>query len=500
MSLSIPSKPKYPAIWSFTNTQMGVLTCMVASPGGTRMIIASNNSSMIVINPHTGQYQGAVSFESQFFVKAAVWYSENNLIVGCSNVTPLPTLSNMLMPWQKGFAVTMCSILKERLPEQIRALAVNLKEHTLAIGYGTTVALMNRENDGDGAWDHIERIPGSLYNRSGLVASLIYFPGPSDRLSLLILYTEAGFGVRKASGDFNMIPASTGTCRVGEGSIGPNGRTLAISTLDQTLVTYPLNESGPILAEKREYVNPEQVSQYPVVPVGITEDGLAFGGTTTGQVSVVSTQAEKVQTLIRHEDDRHIIRVILTIADKIIVGSTDPSNSSSAIKCYAMGANVAEGSPMNVTTIDATGFRITVTEAILGWRDIDCAWPTTDQVKHVGSTVGEGDGAVGNMNEDASEGKHDQKSEAKDKGEHKLRIHIPFRVMLVTGFVIVVMMLATTPPNAEPFSEMDVDSEGTALLKPTMERHNYWILYGIRYSIRYSVYQVTHWANALVRD
>ncbi|KAG8728615.1 hypothetical protein FRC11_010603, partial [Ceratobasidium sp. 423] len=246
--------------------------------------------------------------EDQFYMKAAVWYSENNLIVGCSNGSLYYVC---LSPGLKGFAVTMCSVLKEQFPHQIRALAVNLDEHTLAVGYGTTVALMNRvKTEGNGAWDLTQRIPGLIHDKGGLVASLLYFPGPSNRLSLLVLYTEAGFGVWKASGDFSVIPASNGACRVGDGLITPNGGTLAISTLDQTVVTYPLDENGPILAEKREYTNPERVSQYPVVPIGITQDGLAFGGTTRGQVPVILTHEEKVQTLIQHEDENHIIRMI----------------------------------------------------------------------------------------------------------------------------------------------------------------------------------------------
>ncbi|KAG8712229.1 hypothetical protein FRC11_000668, partial [Ceratobasidium sp. 423] len=483
MSLSVPAKSKFPAAWSFTDSHMGVLSCMVASPGGTRMVVASKSNNAVFFDPSTGECQGIVSFEGQFYVKAAVWYSENNLIVGCSNGSLYYVC---LSPGLKGFAVTMCSVLKEQFPHQICALAVNLDEHMLAVGYGTTVALLNRiKTEGGGVWDLTQRIPGLIHDKGGLVASLLYFPGPSNRLSLLVLYTEAGFGVWKASGDFSVIPASNGTCRVGDGSITPNGGILAISTLDQTVVTYPLDENGPILAEKREYTNPEHVSQYPVVPIGITQDGLAFGGTTRGQVPVISTYEEKVQTLIQHEDENHIIRMISTLTDRIIIGSTNPSTNTSVIKCYWLHANTTKGTSHGISKSGMNAFRITVTEAMLGWRDGDCSWTMDAEVKAIEAT-----------GTDTPEQADDKDQMRKDQVPRR-RIHITRRAMFVTGLAILAIMLVVTPPNAEPFNERNIDPEETAVLKPTMERHNYWILYGVRSSVRYFEYQITHWAAGL---
>ncbi|CAE6478880.1 unnamed protein product [Rhizoctonia solani] len=483
MSLSVPIISSFPTVWSYVDSEMGVLTCMVASPAGTRVIIASKKNTAAFFNSCTGRNEVTVSFEHQFFVKTAVWYSENHLIIGCSNGSLYYVC---LSPSLKGFAVTMCSILKEQLPHQIRALALNLEEQTLAVGYGTTVSLMKRilKSEGNGTWDLTQRIPGLVHDKSGLVASLLYFPGPSDRLSLLVLYTESGFGIWKASGDFSVIAASSETCRVGDASITPKADTLAISTLDQTLVTYPLVQAGPVLIGKREYVYPEQVSHYPIVPVGITENGLAFGGTTNGRVPVISTHDEKVQSLIQHEDENHIIRMISTLTDRIIIGSTNPSTNASVIKCYALCTNTAELSTVNQSASNT--LRITVTEAMLGWRDVDCAWPTSDENKS--TTIGEMRLQVQGNNEEKG-----RKNEP-TKG----RIYITRKTMFATGFAILAIMLTISPPNAEPFDGGRYESDGTAVLKPTMERHNYWILYGLRYSAQYFEYQVTGWTFCLL--
>ncbi|KAG8683750.1 hypothetical protein FRC11_013124, partial [Ceratobasidium sp. 423] len=369
----------------------------------------------------------------------------------------------------------MCSVLKERLPHQIRALAVNLEEHTLAVGYGMTIALMNRTKvEGNGTWDLTQRIPGSVDDKSGLVASLLYFPGPSNRLSLLVLYTESGFGVWKASGDFSIIPASSGTCRVGSGSITSDGGTLAISTLDQTLVTYSLDENGPILAEKREYINPEPVSQYPVVPAGITEDGLAFGGTTKGQVLVISMHKKNDHTLIQHEDENHIIRMI---SDHYRIDQSIYQYLGNQMLFFACKRNRSSDTRTN-------GFRITVTEAMLGWREVDRAWPTNGEHKATGTTKPSAWKQAGN------------KVKTKE-GTPKPRIRVTRGVLVAFAFVFLAMVLAAMPPNAEPFNQRSTDPEETAVLKPTMEQHTYWILYGLQYSARYLKYQVTHWAAGL---
>lgn len=42
---------------------------------------------MVLANFHNGTVLGIISFEDQFFVLSAQWYTESNLIVGCSNGT-----------------------------------------------------------------------------------------------------------------------------------------------------------------------------------------------------------------------------------------------------------------------------------------------------------------------------------------------------------------------------------------------------------------------------
>lgn len=62
-----------------------MLTCLSISPLGTHIVIASEDHNMVLAHFQDGTVLGVVGFEDQFSVLTAVWYSEHNLLVGCSN-------------------------------------------------------------------------------------------------------------------------------------------------------------------------------------------------------------------------------------------------------------------------------------------------------------------------------------------------------------------------------------------------------------------------------
>lgn len=85
MALSTRKELPFAHTWTLPGIQNGTLTCLAISPAGTRMIVASKDRNMLVIDFSDGSLRGIVSFEDQFYVMSATWYSENNLIIGGSN-------------------------------------------------------------------------------------------------------------------------------------------------------------------------------------------------------------------------------------------------------------------------------------------------------------------------------------------------------------------------------------------------------------------------------
>lgn len=84
MSL-VPRSESYALVWSVSGHQNATLTCLAISPAGTYMIVALEDRNMLLIDFSNGSVIGIISFEDQFYALAAEWYSESNLIIGCSN-------------------------------------------------------------------------------------------------------------------------------------------------------------------------------------------------------------------------------------------------------------------------------------------------------------------------------------------------------------------------------------------------------------------------------
>lgn len=78
-------------------------------------------------------------------------------------------------------------------------------------------------------------------------------------------------------------------------------RSIAISTLDHSIVTYPLDKDGPILKSKKEFSTRDQTKWSPVVPVAMTSSGLTVGGTGKGEVPIICTGSDAGEmSRIRH--------------------------------------------------------------------------------------------------------------------------------------------------------------------------------------------------------
>lgn len=164
---------------------------------------------------------GILSSENQSTVLAALWYSEKNLIIGCSNgslydvcfdptnVNDLPlfqyyweALTSCLSLAQSRYNVTM-SPFWSQMCQQVRSLAFNADEGVLAVGYGNTVALFTCSvADGALSWSQIEMIKGPCNNCSGLVNSLIFFPVLQGGQHLLSAYAEWGWRYNSTSNLF----------------------------------------------------------------------------------------------------------------------------------------------------------------------------------------------------------------------------------------------------------------------------------------------------------
>ncbi|KAG9079399.1 hypothetical protein FS749_008555 [Ceratobasidium sp. UAMH 11750] len=121
----------------------------------------------------------------------------------------------------------------------------------------------------------------------------------------------------------------------------------AISTLQQSIVTYTLSVDGPVPGSKVEVKYEESTDYRPIVPVALTSNNLVLKGTVSdGMISILDTRTGTTSSL-KH-GQRQTIRTLTTLGDKVLVGSTDVSgdiHSSCSIKCYSSLVTEQQGDP-----------------------------------------------------------------------------------------------------------------------------------------------------------
>lgn len=79
--------------------------------------------------------------------------------------------------------------------------------------------------------------------------------------------------------------------------LSPDEKLLSISTLDQSIVTYPFSNSGPVLDRARESFVFEPTESSPILPIIHTAGNLILSGTPTGDVPVVRPDTMRLPSI-----------------------------------------------------------------------------------------------------------------------------------------------------------------------------------------------------------
>jgi hypothetical protein len=64
---------------------------------------------------------------------------------------------------------------------------------------------------------------------------------------------------------------------------------MSVTTLDQSIVTYPISEAGPVRDEIREFMLPDPTEFNPILPIAHTGGDIVLSGTSIGDIPVVKS-------------------------------------------------------------------------------------------------------------------------------------------------------------------------------------------------------------------
>ncbi|KAG8773333.1 hypothetical protein FRC12_002577 [Ceratobasidium sp. 428] len=252
------------------------------------------------------------------YVTAAVWATDLQVIVGCvSGAVYVATLT--VDPSSEKDKIRFTDILCERsLP--IRALAYDSDTKTLALGYADDVSVRRRVFGGRGAplWETIDVFQVSSNNSPARVRSLYFM----EKTQSLLVGLDTRTAVRHSTGDVSMEGTGSRDCRIGATALSPDNSLMAVSTLEQAILIWPMLPQGPIPGLDNEYQlesGQEWHRFESYTPVALTHDHKVVCGTLDGTVVILAHTGSCLQKL---NHTGHCTRRIATREHMIYVSFT----------------------------------------------------------------------------------------------------------------------------------------------------------------------------------
>ncbi|KAG8687607.1 hypothetical protein FRC08_011886 [Ceratobasidium sp. 394] len=274
-------------LWAISNLQKLLLTSVTVSPNGLWLMSALQDKDMAFVDFHSGAVVGTVDL-SDFHVTSGVWCTDGCLYIGSSDGRAFPLdFDPTVHPNQK---MSIC------------ALAFNPLRHILAAGCGAEVYIYSQSIvSGSEEWNCVERIPGPVCEgNQGIVTALCFFGQSPDNRCLFVGHAMAGFRIWKSPGIYEHTPKAVNVSSIGSATISSNERFIAISSLDQSIVTYALGPSSPVLHEQREFPFHKRTDYSPIVPIALMSNNLIFKGdvpildSTNGPMAPIQLGAKRI--------------------------------------------------------------------------------------------------------------------------------------------------------------------------------------------------------------
>lgn len=461
---------KFHERWSTITQQKPHLAFLVASPSGRSLLAGSEvDGIMVFFDSQDGQVRGSIDLKSQFSMLCALWQDESTIFVGGSN----GTVYELRLGSKKSLQPISMHAVLGPLPQQVLALAFDRELELLAVAYGSLVSVYQWKSYG---WTAISQVPEACHGPESLVHSLFFFG--RDGRKLFVAYAEAGFRTweydNPTKTSFMSRKTNPKICRVGQASLSADESLLSISTLDQSIVTYPFTNAGPVLEQMREFHPFERTDFNPILPITHTSTDLILSGSVNGDVPVVKSGATQLAPI--HQGRDHLIRQLAASGDMIYVGSTGP-NDKVNVKCY---------SSKPVGQLDVWRLRYSI-------EHLFPSKPFTLELDDVleGNYGTKNDGNQPSTAPGPRFGTKNKK--AAKAGNTQVGYLEYLRLIAIVLCPLVLLILLTDPPGGVPFEESLGPVREKGIATSRWKRHHLVVWFGLRRFNQYAPYQFASW-------
>ncbi|KAG9118439.1 hypothetical protein FRC07_007052 [Ceratobasidium sp. 392] len=490
-------RPNSPfACWALQNHQKGHVRALEPSPSGKWLLSAADDATVVFFDFHGGWAVARLTLDNtngRFEIIAVAWCTEVIVLCGGSNGF---IYVMEFKPQNDVHPISLRVILSPML-EQVSSLKLDASQTHLAIAYGTSVAIYSRTSSaGFNSWEFVDRVAKPSGDPQYLVHGICWFGQGSCKL--LIGYAAAGMG--------------------GNLSLSGDESFLATTTLEQTVVTFPMSLYGPVLEEANVYEYPKTISKMLVLPVAISSSNFVLCGTAVSDVIVIYPSGVPAYAIKGGSD---YIRAIASFGDLIAVASSGPGEHQ--LKCYMSQAR-RDGAASWVRGSAPEIKHVTCAQALIAGRiahglptgmitevseDEDVQPPTPDipasakakpapsvkpkpkalKLRANGTSVGDRKYAARILTLVKT-----VIAKLVKLGQGLLRLD---KRSLVTCFAIwlafTTIILAITPPGAKSFSETWKPSTDKQVYKAGFDPDEMLLIWAIRSSYKFTTYQIHAW-------
>ncbi|KAG9086382.1 hypothetical protein FS749_003680 [Ceratobasidium sp. UAMH 11750] len=285
---------EYRELFRLQTFQRGRPTAFALSPTGRWICSASDHGDLLVQRSTRGYIYCHVGMGRLSHVTAITWATDLQIILGCFNgAVYVATLT--LNPNENRIKITH---LLDDVVSPVRALTYDIDCKLLAPGYRSHVSVWHRSVGETHArpWKMVDIFRTTIGDLPAKVNTLCFF-GPHK---YLFLGLDAGAMIWFASGQLTILDTGTRPYRIGSAALSGDESTMAISTLDQSVIIWPVSPEGPFVSLANEYAlesGREWHRFEPCTPVAFTSDLKVACGTLDGMVVILSHTGSCLQKI-----------------------------------------------------------------------------------------------------------------------------------------------------------------------------------------------------------
>ncbi|KAG8715169.1 hypothetical protein FRC11_005441 [Ceratobasidium sp. 423] len=278
----------YKELFSLRTHQVGTTNGPYISPDGVHLLVSTPNN-LALIDTRVGGTQAFIDTGVAVDITAVAWINNIQGLIGCSNgaVYTVDFLAANLF----GYSPASIAYAFTDLEQAMAIFRYNPEQKVLLVGYEYGVSVWKKFNS---SWRRVNHMKLVLPFDEPLGISTIEILDKAGQQ--VFLAGSFGNGVWKYS---EKTPFCADTRAFCSSALSLDGKSLALSTLEQSICVWSIDAKGPRSSNARNAVLPsgkDLAHLSPRVPIAMTPSNVVVSGSQVGDVLLMDTNNKTLGT------------------------------------------------------------------------------------------------------------------------------------------------------------------------------------------------------------